>query len=205
MKLSPELTALGQYLAGEFDNRQQALDEPVWYVHLHLWQRPVPLFTEDSLTLYAEQANIVNLDSPYRPRLLRLREVDQQLRVDYYKFYDISWIKGAGRNPELLQKITPDTVAFLPGCSLTIQTETKGNNTYHFRAFGDPASPCQFTYQGQTITIALGFEVNATELKVYDQGIDPETGKATWGALMGAFHFHKRQDFAREFSAIESD
>jgi hypothetical protein len=203
MKLSPQVTILGQYLAGEFDNRQQALDQPAWYVHLHLWKRPVPLFTEDSITLYAEQANIVNLDSPYRPRLLRLRELDGQLRVDYYKFHNIIWIKGTGRKPELLKQITPDTVKFLPGCSLRVQTETRSNNTYHFKALGDPASPCQFTYQGQTITISLGFEVNANELKVYDQGIDPQTGKATWGALMGAFCFHKRQDFARELFELD--
>lgn len=198
MTLSPKLITLGQYLAGEFDNQQQALDEPAWYVHLHLWKRPVPLFTEDSITLYAEQANIVKLDSPYRPRLLRLREVEQQLRVDYYKFLEIGWIKGAGRNPELLQKITPEHIEFLPGCSLAIQTEKTGQNTYHFKTLGDPRSPCQFTYQGQTFTISLGFEVNTTELKVYDKGINPETGKATWGALVGPFCFYKRQDFAGE-------
>ncbi|MDJ0689048.1 MAG: CpcT/CpeT family chromophore lyase [Xenococcaceae cyanobacterium MO_188.B32] len=48
MTLSPQLIALGTYLAGEFDNQQQALAEPAWYVHLRLWKRPVPLFTEDS-------------------------------------------------------------------------------------------------------------------------------------------------------------
>ncbi len=42
--------ALGEYLAGEFDNREQAIGEPIWYVHLRLWQRPVNLFTEDSIT-----------------------------------------------------------------------------------------------------------------------------------------------------------
>ncbi len=34
MNLSPELITLANYLAGEFDNREQALAEPAWYVNL---------------------------------------------------------------------------------------------------------------------------------------------------------------------------
>lgn len=72
MSFSPNLIVLGEYLAGKFDNREQALADPAWFVHLQLWQRPVNLFTEDSITLFAEQANIVNLDRPYRQRIMRL-------------------------------------------------------------------------------------------------------------------------------------
>ncbi|NEO28340.1 MAG: chorismate mutase, partial [Kamptonema sp. SIO4C4] len=53
MPLSSELLTLGQYLAGEFTNQKQAIADPAWYVNLCLWHRPVPLFTEDSLTFYA--------------------------------------------------------------------------------------------------------------------------------------------------------
>lgn len=60
-------------MTGEFDNREQALVEPAWYVHLRLWQVPIPLFTEDSITLFAEQTNIVSSERPYRPRLIRLQ------------------------------------------------------------------------------------------------------------------------------------
>jgi hypothetical protein len=106
MTLSPELITLARYMAGEFDNQQQALADPAWYVHLRLWQRPVPLFTEDSLTLFAEQANIVNLDKPYRPRILRLYLSDTtpaSLQVQYYMLKDPEAIRGAGRNPQLLR------------------------------------------------------------------------------------------------------
>ena len=66
MSFSPQLLALADYLSGEFDNREQALAEPIWYVHLRLWQRPIPLFSEDSMTLFAEQASVVNLERPDR-------------------------------------------------------------------------------------------------------------------------------------------
>lgn len=200
MTLSSQLIALGTYLAGEFDNKQQALAEPAWYVHLRLWKRPVPLFTQDSITLFAEQASVINLDKPYRPRLFRLRQSEtdsQQLKVDYYMFKDISAVKGAGQNPNLLQQITTEQIEFLPNCSLNIKVEQLKSG-YCFETFPISDRPCTFTYQNNTYQVSLGFKVTAQELQTYDKGIDPETGKGIWGALMGAYRFTKLQDFSSE-------
>lgn len=196
---SPELTALGHYLAGEFDNRQQAIDNPAWFVHLRLWKRPVPIFTEDSLVLFAEQANIVNLDKPYRPRLLRLTEHQGALQVQYYMFKDVTAFRGAGQHPEQLHQLTPEQIEFLPQCTLNVELEALGTNRYRFKTSPASGKPCSFTYQGSTFHISLGFEATSDELQIYDKGIDPNTGKATWGALMGPFRFTKRQDFSGEF------
>jgi hypothetical protein len=201
MTLSPELITLARYMAGEFDNQQQAIAEPVWYVHLRLWQRPVPLFTEDSLTLFAEQANIVNLDKPYRPRILRLQSSDTtpaSLQVQYYMLKDTEAIRGAGRNPELLRQLTSEDIEFLPGCNLTVKQQQVGPNSYEFSASSATGTPCGFSYQGNSYQVSLGFEATAEEFRSYDKGIDPTTGKAIWGALMGPFRFTKRQDFATE-------
>lgn len=201
MTLSPELITLARYMAGEFDNQQQAIAEPVWYVHLRLWQRPVPLFTEDSLTLFAEQANIVNLDKPYRPRILRLQSSDTtpaSLQVQYYMLKDTEAIRGAGRNPELLRQLTSEDIEFLPGCNLTIKQQQVTPNSYEFSASSATGTPCSFSYQGNSYQVSLGFEATAEEFRSYDKGIDPTTGKAIWGALMGPFRFTKRQDFASE-------
>lgn len=201
MTFSPELITLAKYMAGEFDNQKQAIADPVWYVHLRLWQRPVPLFTEDSLTLFAEQANIVNLDKPYRPRILRLRcseTTPTALEVQYYMFKDSDAIRGAGKNPEMLKKLTPEDIKFLPGCLLKVEQQQIAPNSYTFAAKSATGTPCSFSYQGNSFQVSLGFEANAEEFRSYDKGIDPTTGKAMWGALMGPFRFTKRQDFADE-------
>lgn len=201
MTLSPELITLARYMAGEFDNQQQAIAEPVWYVHLRLWQRPVPLFTEDSLTLFAEQANIVNLDKPYRPRILRLQSSDTNpasLQVQYYMLKDTEAIRGAGRNPELLRQLTSEDIEFLPGCNLTVKQQQVTPNSYEFSASSATGTPCGFSYKGNSYQVSLGFEATAEEFRSYDKGIDSTTGKAIWGALMGPFRFTKRQDFATE-------
>lgn len=201
MTFSPELIALAQYLAGEFDNREQAIAEPAWYVHLRLWQRPVPLFTEDSLTFFAEQANIVNLEQPYRPRLMRLqerREPNAPLQVQYYMPLDPGAVGGAGRNTALLKKLTPDQFELLPGCLLTVTVQQLAANRYHFSAALPPNGRCCFTYRGNTQQVYLGFEATQEEFLSYDKGIEPNTGKATWGAVLGPFRFRKRQNFAVE-------
>ena len=198
MTFSPELIALGTYLAGEFDNRQQALAEPIWYVHLRLWLRPVALFCFDSLTLFAEQANTVKLDQPYRSRIIRLRQLQTNpvsLEVQYYMFKNLKTFQGAGSQPELLKAITTEDLEFLPSCSMKINVERKGDS-YEFSSFPKPDQHCCFTYEGQTYEVYLGFEVNATQLQTYDKGIDPKTGSATWGALLGPYRYEKIKDFS---------
>lgn len=197
MNLSPQLKALGQYLAGEFDNQAQANQQPAWFVHLRLWMRPVPIFTTDSLTLYAEQASVINLDKPYRPRILRLRD-GETIKIEYYMFEDIGKVAGAGRDRTLLQQITPEQIEFLPDCTLKVHTESTTAGDYCFTTTPVTETPCNYTYQGNNYQVFLGLSVTPQTLLTYDKGIDPATGKGLWGALLDAYRFTKLRDFAAE-------
>lgn len=201
MLLPSELMTLARYMAGEFDNQTQAIADPVWFVHLRLWLRPTPLFAEDSITLFAEQASITNLDQPYRPRLLRL-QVDplesNALQVQFYQFKDLGAVQGAGRDPARLAALKPDNVKFLPGCLLKVVYNLQGADLYHFQTQPIFDRPCCFTYRGETYQVSLGFAASADEFLSYDKGINPQTGEAIWGALMGPYQFRKRQDFGEE-------
>lgn len=194
MSLSFPLITLANYLAGEFDNREQAIAEPAWYVHLRLWLRPVPHLWEDSLTLFAEQANIIKLDQPYRPRLLRLRSTPE-LQVEHYMFKDYQAFLGSGRQPQRLETLTTEQVKFLPGCTLKVQYSEILPNQYQFQAQPQPGETCCFQYQGSNFQVSLGFEVNNQQLYTYDRGIDPTTGKSIWGAILGPYRFQKQQQF----------
>ncbi|NJK58286.1 MAG: chorismate mutase [Pleurocapsa sp. SU_5_0] len=193
MHFSPQLTALANYLAGEFSNQSQAIEQPAWFVNLRLWIRPVPIFTDDSIALFAEQANILQLDQPYRPRILRLRE-RENIEVEFYMFEDLATGRGAGQNQALIAQITPDKIKFLPNCTLKVATQELANG-YCFTTAPVTDEPCSVTYQGNTFQVFLGFKATANELLTYDKGIDLVTGKGTWGALMGAYSFSKLQTF----------
>ncbi|MBD2776344.1 chromophore lyase CpcT/CpeT [Iningainema tapete] len=196
MQLSSQLRTLAKYMVGEFNNREQALSEPAWYVHLQMWQRLIPIFPEDSLTIFAEQANIINLDKPYRQRIMRLVEGhspdNAPLQVQYYMFKDPTPFIGAGRNPTLLQDLTPEQLELLPSCILNVTGQTLADNRYKFTAIPPVETCCRFTYLGQTIQVSLGFEATEHEFLSYDKGIDPNTGKALWGAMLGPFRYTKQ-------------
>ena len=199
MNFSPQLIALATYLAGEFSNQQQALRQPAWYVNLRLWIRPVPIFTDDSITLFAEQANILKLDLPYRPRILRLRE-KETIEVEFYMFKDLATARGAGQNKDLIEQITPQTIEFLPDCTLEVDNKEINSGEYCFDTSPVTAEPCSVTYQGSTFQVFLGFKATANKLLTYDKGIDPKTGTGTWGALMGAYEFSKVRDFSQDLN-----
>ncbi|NMG11332.1 chromophore lyase CpcT/CpeT [Brasilonema sp. UFV-L1] len=194
----PQLLALADYLSGEFDNREQALAEPVWYVHLRLWHRPVPLFQEDSFTIFAEQANVVNLERPYRQRIMRLScgsHPDVPLKVQYYMFKDPTSVIAAGRNPALLNTLTPEHLELLPGCVLNVTQQLLAPNSYKFNATPPPDTRCCFSLGSNNIQVSLGFEVTDNRFLSYDKGIDSTTGKATWGAILGPYSYTKTEHY----------
>ncbi len=197
--ISPQLMTLAAYLAGEFSNQQQASEQPAWYVNLRLWIRPVPIFTDDSLTLFAEQANVIKIDQPYRPRILRLRQ-KETIEVEFYMFEDLTTARGAGGNQALIEQITPEKIKFLPDCTLEVASKQLNDGQYCFETTPKTQKPCAVSYQGTTFQVFLGFKATANELQTYDKGIDSKTGKGTWGALMGAYRFSKLRDFSGELN-----
>lgn len=190
---------VANWLAGEFDNQRQAQEQPVWFVPLRLWHRPLPFLIDGCLALFCEQANVLQIDAPYRQRVLILRsDPTNQMHVEYRAFQQPERVKGAGVNPALLQSISVADLEVLPGCELTIQA-IQDNRV---KAEPNPAAKCCFQYNGQTRQVILGFEATPDQFWSLDRGVDPETGKLLWGALMGAYEFQKRQSFAVELSAL---
>ena len=191
MTIPNDLSVLASHLAGEYTNRSQALDDPVWYVHLKAWWRPVPLFVEDSIVLFAEQANVLNLDRPYRQRLMRLCVREGQLVGQFYQFAEPNSVLGAGQNAGLLAAISTAEIKELPGCILDVKR--LGD-----RFSGTPRSSdrCSFSYPDgkggeNTGEVELGFEVGPGYFHSYDRGIHPETRKVIWGATLGPYRYTK--------------
>ncbi len=182
----PSLKTLATYLAGEFDNQAQAREEPVWYVPVRLWHRPLNFWGDRGFAFYAEQSNALKLDQPYRPRVFLISDTNGQMQVEYFQIKDPSPLRGGGRSPEKLTQLHPDNLVALPGCTLTV---TPGAT--EFSARPQPDCKCQFTVDGAVREVKLGFDAGPSSLKTYDQGINPDTGQPIWGALMGPYQYQK--------------
>jgi hypothetical protein len=195
MAIAQSLATLAQWMAGEFENRAQALDQPIWFVSLRLWYRPLPFLIEGNLALFAEQANILQLQHPYRQRIAVLHQTaaTDPLQAHYLAFKQPERFQGAGANPTLLLPLTPDDLEVLPGCVLTITPQEQS-----FEARMAPETQCCFQYQGETRQVVLGFDAFADRFLSYDRGVDPQTGKSLWGAMIGPYDFKKCHDFSQE-------
>jgi hypothetical protein len=187
------MSTLVHWLAGEFDNREQALNDPTWFVSLRLWHRPLGQSVGGVAAFFAEQANTVYLDQPYRQRVFRLEPSPnaEQWQVQYFAFKSPSQVQGAGQDPDRLRSLTLDDLELLPTCVLTLRQQGD-----RFLAEPKLGQLCSFQYNGQTRYVRLGFEVAANEFWSCDRGVDPETNQGLWGALMGPYHFKKIQNLA---------
>jgi CpeT/CpcT family (DUF1001) len=202
MRDTAELQSLIRALAGEFSNQPQAFDQPTWFVQLRLWQRPVPLVLPgfEGYWLFLEQANALKAEAPYRQRLLRLF-LDPDFGTiagQYYQFKDFLQWRQAGTSADRLAQIQASDIEALRGCQVTLR---QVGGRYEARL--KPGCRCCFDYDGKEREVAVGFDVMAAgegpvEFWSYDKGIDPQTGKGLWGALMGPYQFQKVVDFGGE-------
>lgn len=183
------IQTLAQWLIGEFNNRKQAIDDPVWYVHLKLWHRPVQCEL-GQFCIFAEQSNILQLDQPYRQRLLVLNQISQTIQGQYWAFKDPQKFKAAGQYPEKLEAFDLNDLIELPGCKLQIELQSG-----KYKAQPNPDLKCCFEYAGKTRQVVIGFEVESQKFISYDRGVDPDTGQSLWGAMMGPYCFDKEKAY----------
>lgn len=184
---------LTQWLAGEFENKTQALSQPAWFVNLKLWHRPLPFFIDGNYALFAEQAPALKLDQPYRQRVFVIQSAmeDDSITIQYYAFQQPQQWRGSGKTPEKLNSLSLADLEQLPGCLLEV---TATDNQFSAKPF--PNTICQFYAQEKLCEVELGFAVMEKEFFSYDKGIDPETKQPIWGALMSPYHFQKLHSYA---------
>lgn len=193
--LTSPLNTLVAYLSGEFENQAQAAAEPAWYVHLRLWQRPIPgLSDAHTHTLFLEQASVGALKPPYRQRVLQLSQKADRLYGQYFALSAPAKFVGAGADPSLLAGFCEADLVSLPNSEAPIDYQRVPAGGYQFQAALPDGQLCSFEYSGERRYVYLGFDIapkkispegNASddtiELLTYDKGVDPDTGCGLWG------------------------
>lgn len=195
MSSNTPIKALGQFLAGVFDNQRQAQENPTWFVPTRLWHCPLAQQIDGYYAMFVEQAPLLTPEQPYRQRLMLLsrhmsRHNDGDLEILYRAFRDPAAIAGAAQTPERLTSIASEDLLELPGCRLHVQ-----QNGDRFIANPPQGAKCCFDYQGKTRQVELGFDLYPDYLLSRDRGVDPDSGQGLWGALMGPYNYQKQNAF----------
>jgi hypothetical protein len=110
--------------------------------------------------------------------------------VEYRALRDPQAFAGAALDSQRLQALSSGELSKLPGCILNVSQQGD-----RFIATAPEGAKCCFEYEGKTRQVSLGFEADARGFRSYDRGVDPETGRGLWGALMGAYEYVKRETF----------
>jgi hypothetical protein len=191
MTVSFSLHRLACWMAGHFNNFDQAITDPIWFANIHVYQYPLPVEVLGGLSLYLEQAYDIYPEHPYRQRVNLLREENSQITLHTYDVKRPEYWAGSAKNPSKLQSMTQDDLEVMPGCISTI--EWTGSS---YKGKGIPGKSCIVMRKEQVTYLRNEFELTENTLESLDQGLDPETDKVVWGSLCGPFQFVKKEDFS---------
>lgn len=191
-----DVTTLAQWMAADFSNRAQAIENPPLFAHIRVCMRPLPYGLLDGVSLYLEQAYDIMLNQPYRSRVLRLIAVDGHIEIENYRIADEERFYGASRNLNQLQQLTADQVERMAGCNFVVAWTGQ-----YFQGQVEPGKACQVVRKGKPSYLDSHFEIDAQRFTSWDRGRDPQTDEHLWGALAGPFEFTRRANYSHEVTA----
>ena len=193
MSHATDTSTLLKWMAADFSNQAQAIENPPFFAHIRVCMRPLPPSFLPGNCLYLEQAYDFMLSQPYRVRVLHFLPQDDHILLENYSFKQQDTVIGAGRDAEKLAKISIDQIEKMPGCDMTVRW-----TGHSFIGKVVPGKNCIVVRKGKTSYLDNEFEITDNKLISYDRGRDPETDELLWGSVAGPFEFEKRQRFAHE-------
>lgn len=187
------LLSLAQWMAGDFSNRKQSTANPKDYAHIRVFFRPLPWDFFSGIGFYSEQVYDYDLWNPYRQGVHRFVSQKDQVYIENYSLKDGLLYAGSGRNRDILQTITPESIARRYQCSMVFKAQ--GN-----KFFGgvEPGNKCIVTRNGCKTYLVSEVELTENTWISWDRGMDINTHEHIWGSAIGPLKFEKIASFADE-------
>ncbi|KAB8334593.1 chorismate-binding protein [Scytonema tolypothrichoides VB-61278] len=193
MTHSTDIATLARWMAADFSNQEQAIENPPFYAHIRVCMRPVSLGLSSGVSLFLEQAYDYMLNNPYRLRVLNLTNAQNHIILENYTVKEEQRFYGASRNLERLKTLSADDVELMSGCNMIV--EWTGNT---FKGRVEPGKGCIVFRDGKKTYLDNEFEVDEEKLISLDRGRDIQTDEHAWGSIAGPFYFVRRANFADE-------
>ncbi len=193
MTHSTDILTLARWMASDFSNQAQAFENPPFFAHIRVCMRPLPVELLGGVSLYLEQAYDIELNSPYRVRVLKLVPIADRIDIENYAIANEEQFYGASRDLQKLQELKKAEFKLMPGC--TFITHWTGSS---FKGSVEPGKGCMVVRKGKNTYLDSEFEIDGDKFISHDRGRDPETDAHVWGALAGPFEFTRRASFADE-------
>lgn len=192
MTHATDIGTLVRWMAGDFSNQVQAIDNPPFFAHIRVCMRPLPRNFLPGISLFLEQAYDFALSQPYRLRVLEFLPIEGKILLHNHSLKEAERFYGAARDPQMLQAIYPADIVEMPGCSMDVEWTGR---SFIGRIQG---KGCRVNWKGQDTYLDNEFEITEDRLLSLDRGRDPETDERVWGSIAGPFQFSRRTSFSDE-------
>jgi hypothetical protein len=197
MTHSTDIATLVRWMAADFSNQAQAIENPPFYAHIRVCMRPLPYSILSGVSLFLEQAYDFALQSPYRLRVLKFTPKDSYIHLENYSVKDEESFYGASRNLDRLHTLSSNHLEKMSGCDMLVHW-----TGHSFKGRVEPGKNCIVVRKGKTTYLDNEFEIDQDCLWSLDRGKDPETDELVWGSIAGPFHFLRRTSFADEVQIV---
>ncbi|MEL6469300.1 MAG: chromophore lyase CpcT/CpeT [Cyanobacteria bacterium J06623_4] len=187
------VVTLTKWMAADFSNQAQAIENPPFFAHIQVCMRPLPKNFQSGISLYLEQAYNFQLDKPYRVRVLHFIQRENDVLLENYRVADEAKFYGAARDLNKLATLTLQDLEPMGGCDIIV--EWTGSS---FRGKVEPGKKCMVERKGMQTYLDNEFIVTESHMTSYDRGRDPKTDELVWGSVAGPFEFDKITRFASE-------
>lgn len=186
----PNACRLAKWLAADWGNKEQALEDPQFWAFIHVTFRPLPWSLLDGHALYCESAYDYNLGAPYKTSVvLIINDGNGQLELASFKLKEPDEYWLGSHEPELLDPLTADQLLRLPDTCNTVYAFDESRKTYF--GFSRPGKGCRIRRGGKEKETYLDSKLmlSEDEYRAWDIGRDPETDERVWGTAAGPFVF----------------
>jgi len=179
-----DATRLAAWLSGEFDSADQAQADSSYYA-IRMVICPIDLPDLGEHVLYVEQAQMSDLDNPYRQRLYRIEpgQAPDQAVSRIYTLDDNQAVKGLCEGDGTVPAAS--SVTERSGCAVTMDWDGQAWEG------GTTGTECSTTLGGDYATSEI--TITREVLTSWDRGFYAD-GSQAWGAQDGGYEFVRRTE-----------
>ena len=140
-----DVVKLTKWMAADFSNQEQAIENPPFFAHIRVCMRPLPTGFQSGISLYLEQAYHFQIDKPYRVRVLHFIQRETDVLLENYRVADEEKFYGAARAPSKLATLSASDLEPMGGCDMFVRWE---NNSFIGEV--EPGKKCTVVRKGAT-------------------------------------------------------
>ncbi|PKP16909.1 MAG: hypothetical protein CVU07_05395 [Bacteroidetes bacterium HGW-Bacteroidetes-23] len=176
-----DLKYLVAIMQGTYSSEKQSIEDEEYF---NISLRMIPIWKEKGNYLYVEQAMFEKQESPYRVRIYKVSQRNDEFVSEIYTLKnEKEWI-GKWKTPEAFAALSESDIELKPGCEVILKKQPDGT---FVGQTGEKTCPSELrgaSYASSKVT------VTPTQILSWDQGFDKD-GKQVWGAVKGGYIFDK--------------